>query len=295
MSKLRETLLKARRFLLAPLLEEQRLQTDLLIDARWRSTLAAARNPLNRCGAKYFSQTDEDGITLEILRRMGFGGGVFAEFGVGDGLENNTLVLLASGWRGFWVGNEPLKFRHENRAPRFAYVHGWMDRETVVDAYRAGLRRVDAAAADVVSLDLDGNDLHFTSALLAAGARPSLWIVEYNAKFPPPIRWHVAYDAGHTWAHDDYFGASLASYVELFAQHRYTLVCCNAHSGTNAFFVRDDSLDRFADVPRDPAEIFQSASYYVYAAHGHRPSGRTVERMLDMPEAPRGPDERGVR
>jgi len=52
---------------------------------------SGARNPLNRFGAKYFSQTDEDGITLEIVRRIGIRGGTFAELGVGDGLENNAL------------------------------------------------------------------------------------------------------------------------------------------------------------------------------------------------------------
>jgi hypothetical protein len=32
------------------------------------------------------------------------------EFGVGDGTENNTLVLLSIGWRGAWVGGENLAF-----------------------------------------------------------------------------------------------------------------------------------------------------------------------------------------
>jgi hypothetical protein len=62
-------------------------------------------NPLNRFGAKCFSQSDEDGITLEILKRIGsIEKGAFAEFGVADGTENNTLILLSLGWRGFWVG-----------------------------------------------------------------------------------------------------------------------------------------------------------------------------------------------
>src|SRR6516225_11835412 len=64
-------------------------------------------NPLNRFGKKCFSQSDEDGITLEILRRIGvLESGVFAEFGVGDGTENNTLILAALGWKGFWVSGE---------------------------------------------------------------------------------------------------------------------------------------------------------------------------------------------
>ena len=38
---------------------------------------------------KHFSQSDEDGITLEICRRLGLGGeSTFFEIGVGNGLEN---------------------------------------------------------------------------------------------------------------------------------------------------------------------------------------------------------------
>ena len=47
---------------------------------------------------KCFSQTDEDGITIEILRRIGcLEKGTFAEFGPGDGMENNTLILKSLG------------------------------------------------------------------------------------------------------------------------------------------------------------------------------------------------------
>jgi hypothetical protein len=68
------------------------------------------RNPLNKCGRKVFSQSDEDGITCEIIKRIGIERGVFAEFGIGNGLENNTIVLASLGWKGFWVGAERLAY-----------------------------------------------------------------------------------------------------------------------------------------------------------------------------------------
>jgi hypothetical protein len=109
---LRRLLRGARDWLTWPLLCEISAQTRVhyaqlgfLIRAEY-----AAKNPLNRFGAKHFSQADEDGITLEIIRRIGINNGSFAEFGVGNGLENNTLVLLASGWRGFWIGAQDLDF-----------------------------------------------------------------------------------------------------------------------------------------------------------------------------------------
>lgn len=57
-----------------------------------------------------FSQFDEDSITLEILNRIGLHKGFFVEFGVGNGLENNSIVLLASDWEGAWFGGQEISF-----------------------------------------------------------------------------------------------------------------------------------------------------------------------------------------
>jgi hypothetical protein len=70
---------------------------------------------------------------------------------------------------------------------------------------------------------------------LQFGIFPKLLIVEYNAKFPPPIKWKIRYDERHSWDGTDYFGASLQSLAELLAGFSYTLVCCNAATGANAF------------------------------------------------------------
>ena len=62
---------------------------DLLLTHRTHFQAAHHPNPLTKFGTKCFSQTDEDGLTLEILRRLGLEYGVFAEFGVGNGKENS--------------------------------------------------------------------------------------------------------------------------------------------------------------------------------------------------------------
>src|SRR5262245_41373742 len=54
-------------------------------------------------GFKSYSQYDEDGIIEEIFRRIGTTNKRFIEFGVEDGLENNTLKLLLEGWGGLWI------------------------------------------------------------------------------------------------------------------------------------------------------------------------------------------------
>lgn len=77
---------------------------DLILDFQTKQLQISHPNPLNKFGKKCFSQSDEDGITLEIIRRINIESGVYAEFGVGNGLENNTLILASLGWKGFWVG-----------------------------------------------------------------------------------------------------------------------------------------------------------------------------------------------
>ena len=85
---------KSSRALLRELNKNIQELRDLFLISQTRQAQINHINPLNRFGLKCFSQTDEDGITLEILRRIkSLGKGVFAEFGVGDGTENNTLIL----------------------------------------------------------------------------------------------------------------------------------------------------------------------------------------------------------
>lgn len=105
---------------------------DYIVRTQWTQSVSATKNPLSRFGAKYFSQTDEDGITLEIVKRLGIANGTFVELGVGDGLENNTLILLAMGWRGFWIGGEDLCFNHKLNPQRFAFLKAFVTLENVI-------------------------------------------------------------------------------------------------------------------------------------------------------------------
>jgi len=254
--------------------------SDLLLLQLTADAQRSHANPLNRFGKKCFSQADEDGITLEIVRRLGITGrGVFAEFGVGDGRENNTLILAALGWRGYWVGGEDLAFPVPDTG-NFTYLKEWITDDNIASLAKAGQDHLRADHLDVVSLDLDGNDIYLVRTLLQSQVRPKLFIVEYNAKFPPPVRFQIRYDAKQTWKGDDYFGASLSSFCDLFAEHRYRLVCCNSHTGANAFFIHPDHQHLFADVPADVADIYVGPRYHLLNAHGHPPSIAVVEQIL---------------
>lgn len=259
---------------------DRRLNSVLHEVRRARSEAAAARNPLLQHGAKYFSQNDEDGILLEILRRIGISGReLFVELGVGNGLENNTLILLAQGWRGVWVGGEKLAFPTDGS--RLAFLKAWITADNAMSLVADGLRRQGQRAEHVrvASVDLDGNDFHIVQAMLATGLLPDVVIVEYNAKFPPPIEFVMDYDPSHVWTRGDFFGASLASWQRLMSASGYRLVACNS-TGVNAFFVRSEHSAAFADVPTDERDLYMPGSYDYLPGSGHPTSPRTVEHLI---------------
>lgn len=256
---------------------------DLRLFDSTRLAQLAHPNPLNAFGKKCYSQTDEDGITLEILNRIDcLQNGTYAEYGVGDGTENNTLVLAALGWRGFWVGGETLRPNiNEGRGEKFQYAKEWITLDNILGTTAKCLELIDRRSIDVISLDLDGNDIHFIRDLLKSGYHPKLFIAEYNAKFPPPIEFEIDYDPKHIWQGDDYFGASLSSLCKLFQGFNYRLVCCNSHTGANAFFVDQTYSHLFNDVPMDLNKLFVGPRYTLYKQYGHRTATRTIEHIFD--------------
>jgi hypothetical protein len=256
---------------------------DLILLDETRKVQLSHPNPLNTFGKKCYSQTDEDGITLEILRRIDcLKNGTYGEYGVGNGTENNTLVLAALGWRGFWVGGETLLPNiNQGRGNKFFYVKDWITLDNIVKITSRCLQQIERDTIDVISIDLDGNDIHLIRALLATGLRPKLFIAEYNAKFPPPIEFEIVYDSKHIWDGDDYFGASLTSLNKLFNKYNYRLICCNSHTGSNAFFIDQKFSHSFDDVPMDLNELFVGPRYVLYKQYGHPIATKTIERIFD--------------
>lgn len=254
---------------------------DLIISFQTNQLQHSHPNIINSFGKKCFSQADEDGITLEILKRLKcIDMGTFAEFGVGDGTENNTLILKALGWKGFWVGGEDLAFEIKCSKQSFSYLKDWITLDNIIRLTRHGIKNIGAEGIDVISLDLDGNDIYFVDKLLSGGFLPKLFIVEYNAKFPPPVKWQIDYNPTHVWQFDDYYGASLTSFTDLFIKYGFKLVCCNSHTGNNAFFVRGDFSDAFNDIPEDIESIYVGPRYFLYHFFGHKNSIKTIEKLF---------------
>jgi hypothetical protein len=242
-------------------------------------------NPLNRFGNKVYSQNDEDGITFEIVRRLGISKGTFLELGVGNGTENNTLSLIAAGWKGVWLGGEDLAFSPEVEgvgvSQRLGFKKEWITPANCTVLAGEELNRRSINQLDLISIDLDGNDLFIAKAFLEGGFKPKIFILEYNAKFPPPIAFSIDPDSSHSWAGDDYMGASLQSIDNLMSKFGYSLVCCNL-SGCNAFYVESCFMDKFQDVPAGLEKIYQPARYFLsfMRESGHAVSVKTIISLL---------------
>jgi hypothetical protein len=260
--------------------EELAIIKDFVLDAVVKREQAAHINPLNRRAAKCFSQTDEDGITLEILRRLDcLEGGTYIEYGPGDGMENNTLILASLGWHGSWIGGQDLAWRYQP-CKKMLFQKDWVTVDSIPIHIARARGHLNVSNVDVVSMDLDGNDIYFTEKILNLNIKPKLFIVEYNAKFIPPVRFQMDYNPDFQWNGTDWFGASLASYTEMFERHDYQLVCCNSHTGANAFYVRKDLMAAFNDVPTDIRDLYAGPRYHLMSWFGHRASFEVIETLF---------------
>jgi len=242
-------------------LRQSQITNDYLMSL-WLQGRAAHPNPLTTFGAKYFSQSDEDGILIEILRRLGLRTGTCVEIGCGDGLENNTLILLAQGWRSVWIDAADLAFDPQSNPALLVHLKEFVTSENIASLVARGLSSLQSETVDVLSVDIDGNDGYVAGALLNAGLRPSVIVIETNELLPPPIYFAQQNDPIHAWDGSANRGWSLQSLADLVRPFGYRCVACNLQTGVNAFFVHEEQMKFFADVPSRLEDIYVGRSIH---------------------------------
>ncbi len=202
---------------------------------------------LESFGFKVFSQNDEDGIINEIFRRIGTTNKYFVEFGVSDGIESNSHLLLHEMWSGLWIEVNSdfiqkihTKFKPVIETKRLKVINAFITKDNINDI----IGKEITGEIDLLSIDIDGNDYYIWKAINVIN--PRVVIIEYNGKFPPYIEWIAKYSDQPIWNASDDHGASLKAYEILGNELGYQLVGTN-YNGVNAFFVRKDlASDKFA-------------------------------------------------
>ena len=185
-------------------------------------------------GHRMFST--EDRILRRLLTRVRPTNRVAVEFGAKDGVyKSNTARLRSKGWQTFLFDSEP-------------------EAETVVKALITpeNINEVFAShgvphAFDVLSIDIDGNDLWVWQAL---AYQPRIVIIEYNPSFAADVSVTVPYDAERVWDHTNYYGASVRALCRLGRRKGYRL---HAFTKSNLFFVARDLATRRLNPSHVPA------------------------------------------
>lgn len=219
---------------------------------------------LNNYEYQAFSQNGEDGIISEIFRRIGTTNKYFVEFGVGDGLENNSTLLLLKEWRGLWIEANPADF--EKIQDKFNFLvqkhilsieNSFITPENIENIFEKFHVPYEF---DLLAIDIDGNDYWVWKSIIHYS--PRVLIIEYNSIIPPDIEWIMKYQKGHIWNKSSYFGASLKSLEKLGMSKGYLLIGCD-FKGVNAFFLRKDLVNDQFLAPFTADNHYECPKYYL--------------------------------
>jgi hypothetical protein len=220
--------------------------------------------PLDQVGFSRFSEFEEDGHLLYLLTLAGSTSRTVVEISSQDGrVCMATNLLVHHRWQGFLFDGDPVFVREGQRffaahpatrsAPPVMRAE-WFTRENVNQVLRtAGV----PDEVDVLSLDIDGNDLYLWGAMKM---RPRILICEFNNAIPSELALTIPYRPDFSFAalpaeQSMFRSASLAAFVAVGRRKGYRLVGTNA-LGFNAVFLRDDVLA--AEMPEVPASTLDA-------------------------------------
>jgi len=158
----------------------------------------------------WYAQHGEDKIVAGLFKDIGTINTVAVEFGALDGWHSsNTAYFRERGWRCHLWDSGPLD-------PMV--THAVITAENINDVFRAaGVPH----EFDLLSIDIDGNDLWVWKALTFA---PRVVIIEYNPAWGERRSRTVPYDPARQWDGSVFYGASMRALTLLGAQKGYDLV-----------------------------------------------------------------------
>lgn len=252
---------------------------DPALDGLWPDV--DQRSEINAHEFKIFSQNGEDGMLLWLISKVKAPSRTFVEFGIGGGRECNTANLVLNfGWRGLMMDGSASNVKNARMffkylMPYSAYAaldirHEFVTRENINSLIASS---VAAKNADILSIDIDGNDYWVWEAIECI--TPRIVVMEYNSTYGPTRSLTTPYDpAFDTYAEDRlglYHGASLSALVKLGQRKGYAFVGCDSF-GANAFFVKNEFAGDLT--PTSPENAFYE--------NQHKNKRGSVEDQFDL-------------
>lgn len=203
--------------------------------ARLLTRFGDGATDLTRYELGAFSQNGEDGVLLEILRRLGIRTGRFTEIGAAANEANCVFLCDVLRWAGVFIDAEPAEYARLHRKYRHRADVTVVQASVSPANVHEILTEAGGDQPTVLSIDIDGDDYWVWKALDRVS--PEVVVIEHNASIDPG-RSFVQPPARGRWDGTDYYGASLEALRRLGARKGYRLVHVEL-TGNNAFFVRE--------------------------------------------------------
>ncbi len=193
--------------------------------------------PFTQYMSNIYSQAGEDGVILEICRRLNAfeyckDQKTVIEFGAWDGKHlSNTFNLVESyGFRAFYIESEKERFRDlvktSHLFPNITPINATISADTLENSLDSILQSSGCTKTpSILSIDIDSCDLDVWESL--KNFEPTIVVIEINSSIPPGIYLRQGHHLN---------GNSFSPTLTVGRTKGYTLV---AHTG-NMIFVRDD-------------------------------------------------------
>jgi hypothetical protein len=192
-----------------------------------------------------FSQSGEDGILDYLAGRFKNKTRYFIDIGASEGINSNTAWFArARNFTGLMIDGNRKSIESGWKTAQFCteLVCLFVDKDSVETLKKLAVH----LDPDIFSLDIDGNDYYVARAIMEAGFRPGIFIVEYNSAFGPRESITIDYkkDFNNSEAHASqlYYGVSISGWKTFFKRWEYAFVTVDSN-GVNAIFIDRRQFD----------------------------------------------------
>lgn len=223
----------------------------------------------------------EEGLFTKIFEILPAQNHFVVEMGAGDGLNFSLSKNLIKnfGWKALLIEGDPhLGKLLNNRYKKNLEVQTEAKFVTAENIESLFQKNNVPQNLDLLCIDVDGNDYYIWRALNQF--KPLILCIEYNASIKPGLEFSIDYDPEFLWRGDDYYGASITTFIRLGREKGYELLHCTSR-GENLLFVKKEFFELFKIQDNSDESFYQLPQYGKYGrAHngkGHRLSPKNTK------------------